>query len=142
MKKAQTVMTLPKAFGEESEQPGGNGRRKTLADVRAHTMHPLRLKVTDRALPARPLRLKLTDGELSVNGRKVPVLRGISRHLTGAALKSVADIYQGHSLYISDNGSFTRVRDTDVVELLPDTEFVSRDERPRTVVSQPRYNGD
>lgn len=122
------TIKLPQVSGKATARPGGNGKRRT--------------PVVRRAAVMEPLKLKLTDGNLSVNGRRVPIPRGVGRRLTGAALKAVAKVYRGHSLYVSDNGRSTRVRDNDVVEVLPDTKFISRDERHRGVVSQPRYGRD
>jgi len=93
---------------------------------------------------ARPpmVRLALTDGTIDVDGASVPVPRGLARRrLTGEALKVVARVYVGFTLYVERNGALQRVRDRDVVELAPDTKVVSRDERPR-VVSRPSFARD
>lgn len=116
-------------FDEELQNHKAKGKQDKGIDVRPCSQQPLRLTLTD-------------ERELHVDGRQVPVPRGIGSRITGAALKALANVYRGFTLYLSDRGTLTRVRDKDVVELLPATEMVSRDDRPQRAVTRPWFGTD
>lgn len=102
----------------------------------------------DRALsvrsaePAPPLRIRSHNGEVNVDGRPVAIPRGLGRKLTVAALRQLADIYRGLSIFIESGGSHTRLKDSDPIEITRETEVVSRDERPQRVVSRLSFHTD
>ncbi|MCJ7762726.1 hypothetical protein MUP38_04635 [Candidatus Bathyarchaeota archaeon] len=83
------------------------------------------------------IRIFLRDGTVSVNGKNVSIPIGMSRTMTAKEFKKFAAIYSGDALYISRENGMQRVRDTEVVEIVPDTVFTHK-----KVVSVPRYSRD
>lgn len=83
------------------------------------------------------IKIFLCDGAVSVNGKKVSIPIGIPRTMTGKEFKKFAGIYPGNALYIGRENGMQRVRDTEVVEISPDTAFTHK-----KVTTVPRYSRD
>jgi hypothetical protein len=130
-------LNISKVFGELP------ARMLALGDVLQARQH---LPVVARDVPRKPmirLQLRLTDGRrIHVNGRSVSVPKGVGPRVTVAAIREMAGIYRGHTVYLGSNGSAVRIRDKDVIELVDGASFTSRDETPQTAVSAPAYHKD
>jgi hypothetical protein len=87
--------------------------------------------------PVQSIKISLRNGTVSINKQKVSIPIGMPCTMTAKEFKKFAGIYSGDALYISREDGMQRVRDTEVIELVPDAVFTHK-----KIVSAPRYSRD
>ena len=101
----------------------------------------LTTQLLDGADMIRQVKVILHDGAITVNGKEMRIPPGLAGPMTGKEFKRFAGIYPGNALFIQRNGGLQRVRDSEPIEIVPNSKFTHRRESP-AVRSVPRFGHD